>query len=278
MRTLEECFIKEFKAAYFTGSCTNIYNVPVPDLSDGKTIELISGSELYAVKGIEKEHYKELNQTIVKKLPSGFVAKRRKIDKVTRGFLRDNDGNPVYEKFPTPKNTQVVLSKNPINLPYQDYKFQSKDGYNYIDFVDGSFGREYMYTLPTSVLFKVHQTALVLSVKNMKNYWGSGFRLFRYGLVYLHVVPYKPNAEYVGSRVLCTKYGLSYKEEINKIFQHWRNLGIVVPLEYAQLQDGTNLAVTKTQVGYTDYTPVDTLALSDTQVYGESESNGVEDT
>lgn len=267
MRTLEENFIREFKSVYFKGNCSNIYEVPLPELSTG-----VSGTEIYAVKGIEKEHYSLLNNTLVRKVPKGYKVKRRKVDKVHRSYQRDESGKFVYEDFPIPRNTLAVLSDKNIELPYTDYKTISKDGYNYVDFVGGPKSKDFIYTIPTNVLYKVHQTALVISERNMKNYFGMGFRLFHHGLVYLHVIPYNPNSAYTGSKVLCTKASRNYKDELAKIISSWMNVGLLVPLELGELSDGSNIIQVKTQVGYETYTPVESLALSDMQIYGEDES------
>lgn len=267
MRTLEENFIKEFKQTYYKGNCSNIYEVPVPELDIG-----VSGTDIFAIKGIEKEHYSLLNNTLVRKVPKGYKVKRRKIDKIHRSFQKDATGKYVYEDFPIPRNTIAVLSDKNIELPYSEYKSMSKDGYNYVDFVGGPKNKDFIYTIPTNVLYKVHQTALVISERNMKNYSGWGFRLFHYGLVYLHVIPYNPNSAYTGSKVLCTKGSRNYKTEIAKIVGNWINTGLLVPFELGELSDGSNLTTAKTQVGYETYEPVESLALSDMQVYGEDES------
>jgi hypothetical protein len=269
MRSLEDVFKQEFKQRTSNVGTKNIYSVPLPpECSAWK----VSGTELYLVKGISSDEvpYCDLNDTVVRRLPQGTVAKRRVIDKASRGFKLDADGKYVYEKYSVPTGSVVVISSDNIGVLYKGYKTATKTGYGYVDFIDTPDGREYMYVLPKSVLYGINQTALALSVKNMKNYSGYGYITFDYGTIYLHVIPYSPRAQYVGSKILATKCTLDFRYEVESILKFWQSNCVIPELQLCCLEDGSNIALRPTEVGYTDYVQVQPLALGDKEIYGST--------
>ena len=265
-KTLESLFVSEFKREIANVGYKDIYKIPLPQVAETWGV---SGTEVYAVKGIEVHYYEVLNKTLVKRVPRGYEAKRRIIDKAARGFAKNPDGTYQYEDFPKTANSVVVISDLQNNLPYSEYKKKvSKEGYGYVDFVEKQGRIEYLYVLPKSVLYKVNQTALALSVKNMKNFSGCGYVTWRQGVIFLHVIPYNPNARYEGTKILKTGYSLDYNKEIKELVSFWTQQGIIPNLQLCALEDGSNIALKQTSVGYETYIPVDTLALSDKEVYG----------
>ena len=88
------------------------------------------------------------------------------------------------------------------------------------------------------------------------------------GTVFLHIVPYKPNSQYIGSKILKTGYTLDYSTEIGKLLTYWQEIGVVPNITLTTLSDGTNLALKDTVVGYESYIPVDSMAYGDKEVYG----------
>lgn len=272
MRNLEELFIKEFKSNVKTIGSKDIYSISLPE--SVKSWE-ISGTELYAVKDIDDEYYGKLNKSIVKRLPNGMEVKRREIDKATRSFAKDADGNFIYSKVTIPSGSIVVISEKSIGLPFK-YK---KEGYGYVDFVQKGEVIEYLYILPKTVLYKVNQTALAISVKNMKNFKGMGYLTWKHGVIFIHVIPYNPKAQYVGSKILKTGVTLNYSAEISEIVCHWIQQDVVPDLSLCNLMLGENIALKPTIVGYVEYEPVEILSLGDKELYGANEnenSNGSE--
>ena len=269
MKSLEDVFKSEFRNEIANIGYKDIYKIPLPEVCKSWDV---SGTELYAVKGITTPYYENLNKKIVKRLPKSAVAKRRVIDKATRSFLKDDDGNFVYEDYTVPTGSIVIVSEVKIELPFKFYKRPSKEGYGYIDFIQKKEGTtEYMYVLPESVLYKVNQTALALSVKNMKNFSGSGYMTWSSGMIFLHIIPYKPNSKYDGTRILKTGYSLDYCGEVRSIVNYWQANRVIPNIALCTLNDGTNLAMKGTVVGYESYTPVESLALSDKKVFGSEE-------
>jgi hypothetical protein len=260
--SLESVFIREFKNSIVNIGAKDIYSVPLPDSCKGWNI---SGSELYAIKGIEDEYFGKLNISLVKRIPKGTEAKRRVIDKAKRTFKRDSDGNFIYEDAKIPNGCIVIESDRSIGLPYG---YKCKEGCDYIDFIKDKEGTIlYLYAIPKKFLYKVNQTALALSVKNMKNYSGMGYVTWNMGKIFLHIIPYNPNSQYVGTKILKTGTKTKYDAEINEIVGYWQKVGLIPNIALSGLSTGENLVMIPTQVGYIDYSPVGELSIGDVEVY-----------
>lgn len=227
---------------------------------------------MYGVKGIDCKDFCGLEKSFVKKLPRGVVAKQRVIDKVTRGYKKDDNGDYLYKDYRVPAGSLVVISGRNLDIPLKYFNC-AENGYGYIDYILSDKGIQYMYVLPRSVLYKVHQTALVLSVKDMKNYAGMGYKTWRNGKIFLHIIPYNPNSSYTGSKVLATGKSLNYDKEIKEIVDYWQNIGYIPNIGLCNLEDGTNLCLQRTTVGYCEYEFIDILPLSDKEMYtGDDDS------
>lgn len=222
---------------------------------------------MYAVKGIEEPYFSLLNKTTVQKLPRGYEVKRRVIDKATRSFKKNDDGSYVYSDVQVPSGSMVVLSDVQIGLPYKLYCTPPK-GYGYIDFIQYKGGTAFVYIIPKDYLYKVNQTALVVSVKNMKNYWGQGYLTWDMGLIYLHVIPYNPNSKYTGSKVLKTGMSLDYSKEAKEIVQYWQEKGVIPNIGLSALLSGENLCLKPTIVGYESYIPIELAPVNSGEILG----------
>lgn len=269
MKTLEECFIREFKREVRLLGNKDVYSIPLP-----KEVEAwdVSGAEKYRVFGVETEHFSQLNDKIVKRIPKGYEARRRVIDKVNRSYKRDKEGNFVYEKYQVPAGSTVVTSTINLSLPYNVYVNPPK-GFGYIDFINGKNGTEFIYVIPNEYLYKIHQTALALSVKNMKNFQGTGYLSWDSGTVYLHVIPYNPNAQYIGTKILKTGIGLDYIKDFHLISDYWESVSFIPPVKLCALSTGENLVLKPTVVGYEEYTVVDMLSVGKREVLGGVEGS-----
>ena len=268
MQNLETLFVRELRDSVVVNGAKDIYKIPLPQECAGWNV---SGCQMYAVRGCEEEDFKQLEGFLVKALPRGVVAKQRVIDPSTRKF-KVEDGKYAYKNYPIQSGSIAVISKRKLVLPYKWWQ-GTENGFGYIDYKMSKSGMEYLYVLPKSILYRVHQTALVLSVKNMKNFAGMGYTTWNNGKIFLHVVPYNPNASYVGSRVLATGCTLDYSEKITKIVDFWQVVGLVPEIRLCQLMDGTNLCLSETIVGYDDYQRLDDLPLNEKEVYGEEYNN-----
>lgn len=258
--TLEQVFTKELNAAIRTDGYKDIYKIPLP-----KNNWNVSGAIMYGVNEVKDEYYKELNYSLVKRVPGGTKLVKRRIDKASRSFAKDEEGNTIYEEYTVPKGCVAVTSEVNLKLPYG---YKSKEDFKYVDFKEDNGKVEYIYCIPKEYLFLVNQTALVLSVKNMKNYAGKGYKTWRNGTVFLHVVPYKPGASYIGSKVLKTGTSLDYSKEINEILKFWVMNGVIPDISLTQIATGENLITKNTQVGYESYTPIELLSIGEEELFG----------
>lgn len=262
--TLEQIFARELNQNLNSNGSKDIYKIPLP-----RTWE-VSGTAMYGVNNIEDEYYSKLNYTLVKKVPTGTKVVKRKIDKVKRGFAKDEEGNYINEEYKIPVGCIAVTSEVNLGLPY---KYTCKEDCHYVDFVEKEGRVEYIYCIPKVFLFPVNQTALVLSVKNMKNYAGMGYRTWSNGTIFLHIIPYRPNSQYVGSKVLKTGTTLDYNKEITEILNYWFTQGVIPDIALSNMSDGTNLIRKETMVGYESYEPIEILSLGENELFGNVPEN-----
>lgn len=270
MASLEQVFIKEFKKTLRGRvSSGNIYNMPLPN--DCKNWE-VSNCEIYGVSGITQDAgglFFKLNKTLVKRLPKSHVAKRKKVDLVNKCYVKDNNGNLVYEDVDVPSGSIVIVSKENLRLPY-GYK-TNEDGFGYIDVVLNNGVKEFLYYIPKKYLYLTNQTALALSVKNMKNFSGMGYVTWNFGVVYLHVIPYNVNRKYVGTKILKTSHGLNYAREVKNIVDFWQKNNIVPNIALCDTCEEGNLVLRQTTRGYSDYNYIEELSLGEKEIYGSIE-------
>lgn len=276
MGNLQDEFKKELKMETRVTSDKNIFAVPLPEECEAWEV---SGVDMFYVSNVEDEYFGKLNGKYVYSIPRGASVKRRKIDMATRKYMV-RDGKFVYEDVSVPSESKVIVSEEMLGLPY---KYKS-DGYGYVDnFVkrekrcddngnlSGVQVRKYIYIVKKENLFPVNQTALVVSVKNMKNYDGSGYLTWNMGTIFLHVIPYNPNAKYTGSRVLKTGTTLDYSSEVSEIVYYWQYGCRFIPdISLCDVGD-ENLVMKPTITGYMDYNAVELLSLADREVYGQEE-------
>lgn len=242
--------------------------IPLPQQSVGWNVD---STHLYRVKGIDSsldEFYSLLNESTVKPLPKGTVAKRRVVDKVTRGFKKNSDDSFIYEDYPVPTGSMVVVSNICINLPYSRY-MKDKEGFGYVDFVQTPIGRGYLYVLPKEYLYRVHQTALVISTKkNLLNLESKGFVLWSGGKFYVHIIPYKPGATYIATRILKTGVGLgTFKKEFAELLNFWIVNKVMVNPADCVLDSGENPALIYCDRQVHEYMEVDLVPLNGATIY-----------
>lgn len=269
MSSLEKVFIKEFKRAMRNSLVSkNIYKVPLPDEVDGWEV---SNGEVYAVRGIPLESagmYSNLNKSLVKKVPSGVSVQKRKLDLVKRNFARDGNGNYIYEDVKIPSGSIAVVSKVNLNLPYR-YRV-ADTGFGYVDFVMNGDTKEFLYYIPKKYLYMANQTALALSVKNMKNFYGKGYLTWQFGTVYLHIIPYKHTRNYVGTKILKTSLTLNYEKEVKTLVDFWVENNIIPNIALCNTIEEGNLVLKETSRGYDDYIPVEEFSLVDIEKFSST--------
>lgn len=272
MANLEGVFVKEFKRNIRSARISkNIYEVPLP-----KEVEdwVVSGADVYGIKGISSEGaglYAQLNKSLVKRFPQGVSVKRRKVDLVSRGFARDSDGRFIYEDVKVPQGSVVVISSVNLNLPYK-YKV-NEEGFGYVDFILNGSSKEFLYYVPKKYLYLTNQTALALSVKNMKNFFGMGYTTWKFGTIYLHVIPYKHSRSYVGTKILKTSHSTNYEKEVKSIVDYWIDNDIIPNVALCNTINEGNLVLKPTSRGYDSYYPIEEISLGDEEFYSNSKDD-----
>ena len=275
MRSLEDIFIKEFKDE-IRGSSHNkdIYSLPLPiECNDW----YVSETDLYKVADIDVQYFDALNGAYVSGLKKGVKPVRRVIDRATRDYAVDKNGNIKTEDVVIPAKSIVILSDVKIKLPYEIYIKPTKEyaGYLYIDFITGSDGNVYyMYAIPAEKLHKVNQTALAISMKNMKSYDGMKYLTWERGTVFVCVIPYKPGKEYVATKILVTRVGLDYSNELNILLNFWQRTGVIPDLLLTETEYGDNLAKAGIYISYDSYDELSENAVyeDDVDVYTDAKS------
>lgn len=265
MSNLESEFKKELKKELGVYGAKDIYKIPLPD---NASKWFVSGTNMYYIQGIEDKYYSKLNNTYVQGLPKGMIAKKRIIDRVNRCYKKNEDGKYLYEDVKIPIGCVVITSEVDLGLPFK-YKV---DEYGYIDYVIRGGKKRYLYYISKKNLYKAHQTALALSVKNMKNYAGKGYSTWRNGVIYLHIIPYNPRSSYIGTKILRTSNSIEdYGKCIQEIVNYWQNNLVIPNIGLCSMSDGENLVLKDTEVGYADFIPYDMISIGDREVYGTSE-------
>lgn len=270
MATLESVFVSEFKRKMqMIPMNRNVFSIPLPKECSKWSV---SGSDYYAIKGIREPLFSKLNQTVAKRLPGDMIAARRKVDLVTRDFLRDEKGRFIYEDVKVPTGSKVVISTVNLNLPY-NYK-PKEGGYGYIDFINTTKGREYLYFIPKTCIYETHQLALAVSTKTLKSYGGMGYKTWGYGTVFLSVIPYKPMRVYVGTKILATSLSDNFSNEIRTVVDFWMKNGVIPDLALCNTENG-NIDLKEIPVAYSmdEFYPIEEYSLGDKEIYGSAEED-----
>lgn len=251
----------------------SIFDIPLPEECNQW---YVSGTNEFAVRGVTVEEFKLLNDTIVLQVPRNKAIQRRKVDKVTRKYATNEKGY-IYEDYKVPTGSMAVISNKCLNLSYDWFKINNKDGYGYVDYYDEKGRRYYVYVLPKEVLYKANQTALVLSKKSsMKNFSGVGYRTWKYGMIYLYVIPYNPNVTYSESIILRTGLSLDYIKERDALLKYWLETNLIPNLALSKLSDDTSLVEIPMGNSYFEYNAIELLPVSKKEILGDDSGAGEE--
>lgn len=184
-------------------------------------------SDLLRIVGCEDPYFSELNGTLALRITDRVV--KRVLDE-TGEFLRNSDGSYVVQDYPVPTGSACVLSQIPLRIPY---KYDYVQGYGFVDASLNPEMRGFLYVIPKDHLWRVPCSGLALSKKKMDSYRSVRVDLARYGKVYLHVIPFKPNKTYRASLILRSdaKAEYNFQSEIISVLKFWQSLGILLKVE-----------------------------------------------
>lgn len=239
MKTLEEIFYSEFNQMV-NKRRANTQNFSLSSLPLPQMESEISTRDMVHIGGIAEEYYNLLNNTDNMLWSHGKLSRRTYDYKGE--FIKDKDGNYVVQGVTLPNDCVAILSDTKLCVPNS---FRSKEAFEYVDYVqratsNGGIERKYVYIIPREYCYKLNQTALVLSLTKLRNYYsGSSVILTNGYTVYMYVIPYKPrNNRMHNYRVLCTKCSLDYGGDIGNIIKLWSSKGLLFPYESCALYEG----------------------------------------
>lgn len=232
--TLDELFYKEFNVMMqdlkgMVGSC-NLQDIPLPEQVKSFIIEK---RKKVVIKGIEEEHYNNLNETEAYLWGTSSL-KRRKFD-YKGEYMKDKDGNYIMEDVVCPRDCTAIISDTVIGVPY---KFKPKEQFLYVDILDAPTRQMYIYIVPKKYLYMVKQTALVLSWNKLRRFYsGIGVALQNGYTLYMYIVPYNPMSSATNYKVLATKTSVDYNKELNIIKNFWIQNNIMFNPDWCVLDE-----------------------------------------
>lgn len=239
MATTDEIFYKEFNSTMqqLRGiqGCCNLQDIPLPPEAEGKFF--IEKRDKVVITGITEDYYSKLNNTEAL-LWGSKALQRRKFD-YKGEFMRGKDGNYMLQDVPCPHDCVAIMSPLSIQVPT---KFRSKEQSQYVDMVtkktpEGNIHR-FVYIIPKKYCYPLKQTALVLSWNKLRRFYqGVGLSLKNGHILYMYVIPYKPNSQVHNYRVLQCKTSLDYNWEINLVKDFWIKSDFMFNPDWCQLED-----------------------------------------
>lgn len=256
MASLEDNFKKEFRQTLgVLPKVTSIYELSNP--LEGK-MEVTSG-HMYKVRGIESDVFGVLNGHNV--LDLGELRPERTVrDRAGKPKLDENE-NTVTEKPSTPSGSRFIRTKRKVDIPLR----YEVDGFNFADsFEDATDGYPYIYAVPRENLYTVNLTALAVSSRALKCYYGHRFKTWHFGNLTVAVIPYNPNSKYTNTLIIGTKAGLDYDEEIKTYVNGLIAAGIVPNVPDFTVDGGySNIVYEEAKVTYDGYEPESVIPVSE---------------
>ena len=240
MASLDEIFYKEFTQMMLKlkglSGYQNLTDIALPPQASGRF--LIEKHEKVAIANISDEFYSKLNNTEALLWNKGAL-NRRKFDHKGE-FIKDKDGNYVLEDVVCPHECAAIIS--PVRLGVKN-KYKAKEHFEYVDFVQkkdqsGNTMQRFVYIVPKKYLYKLNQTALVLSWNKLRVFYsGIALSLQNGHVLYMYIIPYKPSSVNHNYRVLHCKTSDDYSAEINMVKDFWISNNIMFNPEVCQLTD-----------------------------------------
>jgi hypothetical protein len=154
--------------------------------------------------------------------------------------MKDKAGNFILQDVPCPHDCTAIISPISIQVPT---KFKSKEGSQYVDMIsrknpDGSISYRFVYIVPKKYCYLLHQTALVLSWNKLRRFYSGVMLSMQNGSnLFMYIIPYNPNAQSAGRRVLHCKASVDYSTEIQMLKDFWIKNNIIFNPAWCQLDD-----------------------------------------
>lgn len=244
---LDKIFVREFRDMIRnirTQTTFSINKILLPSVAN--TVN--PGIKLF-IDGIVDPIYSSLNKTYVTKQEQKTI---------TRNIYWNSGEIKDKEDFHAGADRMIVRTENSINLPY---KYQPSDKeLEYIDYRDINLDtydtipptRFFYYAIPTKYLYRVTNTALVLSDKKKPNHYGGVRLMTTWGYyIYLYIVNVKGLKDIETQRIIDTDVNPArLKQLMSEVVQYLQTseqvfnapeLEVSVPIDNS---GSTNLAIT----------------------------------
>lgn len=257
MTTAEEHFAREFKKTLAT--------LPVqPSILDMPNVlgdPIIPMGKEYYIRNIVDAVFSPLNGEMVIEMGS-IIPELSVFDKAGKR-KKDVSGDTLKTRPSTPSGSIFIRSAKKLNIPFK--YLDQETSFAYADsWVGAPDGRKYIYAVPKSNLFRVNLTALAVSTKKLKAFYGHTFKTWHYGQITVAVIPYNANAKYSNTRILKVGFGVDYDVDIKKYVNGLILKGIVPDVGNYAVDGGlTNLVFGTITPEYDDYVQESILALSE---------------
>jgi hypothetical protein len=266
MQTNDAVFAKEFRDM-MNGRRSMAHSFKIMDLPLPRLDTMINGipkGRIALVKGVTEMFFDRLNEQEVQLVGRTTLKKRQVLS--DGSFRRDSSGNYVYDQIPVSHDCVAVVSKISIGLRrfVDGREHKPSEGFKYVDYVDTSFGRKYIYILPRKHVYRLNMCALILTPNKRRVYFkGCKLALQNGNYVYLYVIPYTYR-ENLDVRVLGVKSSYNFDKEVTAILNYWVEQGVIFHPSLTALESQVN---GQTNLGIID--------LEGTIIYDEYRRYGV---
>jgi hypothetical protein len=242
MQTHDNLFAKEFKDM-MNGRRSMSISFKLVDLPLPMLESMINGTpkgHIAVLRGIKEPFFDRLNGEEVQLVGRTTLQKRQVLSDGT--FRLNKDGKNEYTQVPVTHGCVAILSKTSIGLKrtVDGKEHKVSEGFRYVDYVDTTSGRKYIYVVPKTYAFRLNMCALVITPNKRRVYFkGCKLALQNGNYVYLYVIPFKYR-ETQDIRILGVKSDYSFDKEVSQIIQYWMSLGVIFDLKKTALADQVN--------------------------------------
>lgn len=252
MPSLDEVFAKEFRHMMNELKANTGYiqlsDIPMPpELAPYMKREV---RDMVAVGKINDQYYGKLSDSTAL-LWGRTQLSRRKFD-YKGEYLKDKNDKYILEPVECPQECEGIVSDIPIGVPL---KYKPAEKMQYVDMLtkveDGKKIRKYVYILPRKYLYKISQTALVISWNKLRVFYsGMKVSLQTGHTLFVYIIPFKPTRDAQHNyRIIMTKPSIDYSWELETIRDYWLKKNVMFnpadcELDY-QVKGETNLALSQ---------------------------------
>lgn len=206
-----------------------------------------------------EEYFDKLNNNIITFAPPGAME-----------YVRDRHGN-IIESKPLKGKSKSLIVESTISLGLP-YKYTYPDGYGYFGYRDATLQEVYgmggeqsirlfRYLIPRDNLYRVNQTALVISTRKLRCYDGRSYSTWDNGVIYCCIVPYTARRTYTNTKILAVGRGLDYSALVSELEYLWIQSGIIADPSMAFIEDD-NLVIHDIDCEMFDYSEVSSDSLT----------------